>query len=370
MLKVEVVNITKKYENVIAVDDVSLKVKEKEIVSLLGPSGCGKTTLLRCIAGLEEIDKGQIYLNGSLVNDPIKKIFVPPEKRNIGFIFQNYALWPHMTVLDNVAFPLKIRKLSQEEIRNRVKKVLELVELEGLERRFPTQLSGGQQQRVALARSLVYEPQILLLDEPLSNLDAKIREKVLSELSVLLRKLGITGIYSTHDQEEAFAIADKVVIMNKGKVVQEGTPYEIYEYPVNKFVAEFIGKPNIFAAKIKKVYDNGICIIEVPELETDLIGNVKDNNEKKSSDIYVAIRSNEIGIYDNESDVKGKENVLRGKILHREFKGQITEHIVQVSKGLLKIATHKYCGLYNVYNNSKEVFIYIRPDSIKIIKSN
>jgi iron(III) transport system ATP-binding protein len=369
--KVELVNVTKKYESVVALNDVSLKVKEKEIVSLLGPSGCGKTTLLRCIAGLEEINKGQIYISGSLVSDPAKKIFVPPEKRNIGFVFQNYALWPHMTVFDNIAFPLKVRKLPQEEIKKRVKKVLELVELEGLERRYPTQLSGGEQQRVALARSLVYEPQILLLDEPLSNLDAKIRERVRSELSILLRKVGITAIYSTHDQEEAFAICDKVVIMNEGRIIQEGTPYEIYENPVNKFVAEFIGKPNIFAAKIKEVYDDGTCVIEVPELETNLICDLNNSNNKiKSSNVFIAIRSNEIGIYDDENDVKGKENILKGKILYREYRGHVTDHFVQVSKGLLKITTHKYCGLYNLSNTSKEIFVYIRPHSIKIISHN
>lgn len=367
MAKVELINVSKKFGKVNAVDNVNLKVKDKEIIALLGPSGCGKTTLLRCIAGLEEIDEGNIYLNGNLVSSPTNRIFVPPEKRNVGFIFQNYALWPHMTVYDNIAYPLKIRKLSKDEIRNRVKKVLELVELEGLENRYPTQLSGGQQQRVALARSLVYEPQILLLDEPLSNLDIRIREKVRHELALILKRLGITAIYSTHDQEEAFTISHRTIIMNKGMVIQEGSPIEIYENPANKFVAEFIGIPNVLAAKIKDILENGSLLIEVPELDATLVCRSVNNKLMKGNNVHIMIRNNEIGIYDTLNDIKGKENILKGKILTREFRGAVTDHIIQVSQGKLKVTTHKYCSLYNLNNNSDEVYIHIRPEAIKII---
>jgi len=216
-----------------------LEAKPGEFLTLLGPSGCGKTTTLRIIAGFEKPDKGKIYFNDIVMND------VPPYERNIGIVFQDYALFPHMTVYDNISFGLKLRKLSKEEIKRRVSWALELVGLKGFEDRYPEQLSGGQQQRVALARALVIEPQLLLLDEPLSNLDAKIRERLRGEIKRIQKELGITTIYVTHDQEEAMAISDRIAVMSVGKIEQVGNPLDLYYNPKNEFVAKFLGLSNI-----------------------------------------------------------------------------------------------------------------------------
>lgn len=216
-----------------------LEAKQGEFLTLLGPSGCGKTTTLRIIAGFEKPDKGRVYFDDTVVND------VPPYERNIGIVFQDYALFPHMTVYDNISFGLKLRKLPKEEIRRRVSWALELVGLKGFEDRYPEQLSGGQQQRVALARALVIEPQLLLLDEPLSNLDAKIRERLRGEVKRIQKELGITTIYVTHDQEEAMAISDRIAVMSVGRIEQVGNPLDLYYNPKNEFVAKFLGLSNI-----------------------------------------------------------------------------------------------------------------------------
>jgi ABC-type Fe3+/spermidine/putrescine transport system ATPase subunit len=231
VLKVE--GLRKRFGNVQAVDDVSFEVKEGEVLSLLGPSGCGKTTTLRCLAGFEMPDRGKIYLDNREIS------FLNPEQRGIGMVFQNYALWPHMTVYNNLAFGLQIRKLEKKEIEERIKRVLSIVRLSGYEDRYPRQLSGGQQQRIAMARALVIEPDIMLLDEPLSNLDAQLREEMRFEFIELQRKLGITAIYVTHDQAEAMVISDKIIILNQGRVIQTGTPREIYTAPQSRFVAGF-----------------------------------------------------------------------------------------------------------------------------------
>ncbi len=248
MVSVRLDRITKTYEQgrVVAVNNVSLEVREGELFTLLGPSGCGKTTTLRLIAGFEFPDSGKIFFDEEDVT--MKK----PYERGTAMVFQNYALWPHMTVFDNVAYGLRIMKLPKDEIRRRVKNALELVQLEGLENRFPNQLSGGQQQRVALARALVVEPRVLLLDEPLSNLDARLRLEMREEIKRLQKKLGITTIYVTHDQEEAMSISDRIAVMNQGLVLQVGTPEEIYFEPSVFFVATFIGKPTILDAEVEE----------------------------------------------------------------------------------------------------------------------
>lgn len=239
-----------------AVRNLDLEVERGSFFTLLGPSGCGKTTTLRCIAGLEVPDSGDITIDGSLMVSVDKGVFVPPHKRKIGMVFQSYAIWPHMNVFSNVAFPLKQgrRKFSKKEINEKVTKALTLVRLAGLETRPATQLSGGQQQRLALARALVNEPKLLLLDEPLSNLDAKLREEMRIELKDLVRRLGITTFYVTHDQLEALAMSDKVNIMNDGELVQSASPKDIYLAPKNKFVASFIGSSNLIEGTVE---DNG-----------------------------------------------------------------------------------------------------------------
>ncbi len=223
-----------------AVDDFNLQIMSGEFVSFLGPSGCGKTTSLRMLAGLERNTQGAISIDGVVVSDPANSVFVPPEKRRVGMVFQSYAVWPHMNVFDNVAYPLKIAKTPKSEIESRVNEMLAIVELNGLSERMPSQLSGGQQQRVALARGLVMQPKVLLLDEPLSNLDAKLREKMRRDIREIQQRLKLTVVYVTHDQIEANTMSDRIVIMRAGRIVQIGTPGEIREAPADEFVAEFI----------------------------------------------------------------------------------------------------------------------------------
>ncbi|MBC7753246.1 MAG: ABC transporter ATP-binding protein [Moraxellaceae bacterium] len=223
-----------------AVKDFNLIIKDGQFVSFLGPSGCGKTTTLRMIAGLEENTHGQILFDQDVVSDPASKKFLLPEKRNVGMVFQSYAVWPHMNVFDNVAYPLKLKKMTPDQIKKAVLEILEVVEMKGLEYRKSFELSGGQQQRVALARGLVMQPRILLLDEPLSNLDAKLREKMRKDIREIQKRLNLTMVYVTHDQKEAFQMSDQVVVMNQGSIAQTGAPHEIITHPVNEFVADFI----------------------------------------------------------------------------------------------------------------------------------
>lgn len=233
-------HIGKSYGDVHVIKDFNLHIEDGEFVSFLGPSGCGKTTCLRMVSGLEKNTGGILKIDKQIVSDCDQNLFVNPEDRHVGMVFQSYAVWPHMNVFDNVAYPLKVKKTSKEEIQNRVMEILKIVELDGYEKRMPNQLSGGQQQRVALARGLVMHPKVLLLDEPLSNLDAKLREKMRVDIREIQQQFGITCIYVTHDQVEAFSMSDKIVIMNKGDIVQMGTPAEIRNNPANEFVRDFI----------------------------------------------------------------------------------------------------------------------------------
>ncbi len=314
MYSVELENIVKRFGEVIAVDNVSIKVKDGEFFSILGPSGCGKTTTLRIIAGLEEPDSGIVRLHGSDVTN------LPPHKRGIGMVFQTLALFPHMNVFDNIAFGLRMRGFSEDEIRERVRNVLEVVRLPGMENRFPDQLSGGQRQRVALARALVIEPKVLLLDEPLGALDLKIRQEMMVELKRIHREVGTTFIYVTHDQGEAMIMSDRIAIMRGGRVMQIGTPEEIYLKPVNTFVAKFIGEAiNIIPGT---VYDN-------EHIDTDL-GRVRviglDPQVKAGDNVGVAVRPEHIYI----GNVEGLDNILEGKVVFKIFKGSYIEFHIDV----------------------------------------
>jgi spermidine/putrescine ABC transporter ATP-binding subunit len=244
---IEFVNVTKRYGDIVANEHITLQIKRGELMTLLGPSGCGKTTALRCLTGHNRPDEGRILIDGQDVTD------LPTYKRNLGMVFQNFALFPHMTAFENVEFPLRIRGLSQSKRREKVMEALKLVRLEGFGSHFPRQLSGGQQQRIGLARALVYRPSVLLLDEPLSNLDAKLREGMRFEIKDLQVRLGITAVYVTHDQEEAQALSDRVAIMNRGRIEQVGTPEEIYERPGSQFVADFIGLSNFLEGTVTAV---------------------------------------------------------------------------------------------------------------------
>src|SRR5438132_2898393 len=243
-IELEVRGLTKRYSPQVSVGPISFEVLQGEFFSLLGPSGCGKTTTLRCIAGFETLSAGSISLHGERLENK------PPHRRDVGLVFQNYALFPHLTVFDNIAFGLRLRRLGKAEIADRVGRVLQLVDLAGMVSRSPAQLSGGQQQRVAIARALVLEPRILMFDEPLSNLDFKLRIQMRDELRGLQRRLGKTAIYVTHDQTEALALSDRIAVLSHGHIEQIGTPGEIYEQPATSFVAEFIGSSNLFPARI------------------------------------------------------------------------------------------------------------------------
>ncbi|HEX9453191.1 MAG TPA: ABC transporter ATP-binding protein [Candidatus Binatia bacterium] len=244
--------VTKRFGTVNAVDQVSFSIETGEVFTLLGPSGCGKSTTLRLVAGLEEPDDGEILIRGKTVAAPGRNIFAAPEKRQLGMVFQSYAIWPHLSVFENVAFPLRVRHESAEAIRRRVSLALDSVGLGGLAERGATQLSGGQQQRVALARALVYEPALLLLDEPLSNLDAKLREQMRVEIRALQKRLGLTVLYVTHDQAEAMTLSDRIALVNRGRFEQVGTPEQVYEAPATPFVAEFLGRTVSFEATLIK----------------------------------------------------------------------------------------------------------------------
>src|SRR3954453_7692291 len=251
-----------------AVDGISLAAEPGKMITLLGPSGCGKTTTLRCLAGLERPQAGRIVIGNEVVCDTGRGIFVPPSERGIGMVFQSYAIWPHMTVFENVAFPLRVardHKYSPAEVKEKVGRALEMVRMSGYEQRPATQLSGGQQQRLAFARARGREPKILLLDEPLSNLDAKLREQMRVELKLLQKQLGITTVYVTHDQSEALALSDEIVVFNAGRIIQRGTPQDIYRFPNSQFVADFIGSANFLRGTVKDATDaDGIAAVETP----------------------------------------------------------------------------------------------------------
>jgi iron(III) transport system ATP-binding protein len=303
---------------VIAVNDATLEIAEGELVTLLGPSGCGKTTTLRMIAGFEFPTNGEIYLDGKNIND------LPPHKRDMSMVFQSYAIFPHLNVFENIAYGLKVKRFSKKEIDKRVATVLELVALTGLENRAPNQLSGGQQQRVALARALVMEPKVLLMDEPLSNLDAKLREQMRSEIRRIQQVLGITSVYVTHDQVEAMTISDRIVVMNEGRIDQVGTPSDTYRHPRSRFVADFIGRANFIEGVVKSQLD-GKVVIEMlgQRLTVDAAGDDYEIN----TDVTVVVRPEMMELNSASSHVNG--TVRRASYL-----GDVVEYDVEV-QGLL-----------------------------------
>ncbi len=265
MASISLQNVSRHFGDFAAVDGVDLEAASGEFVTLLGASGCGKTTTLRMVAGLEQNTGGRIVIDDEVVSDAARGAFMPPEKRRLGMVFQSYAIWPHMTVFDNVAYPLRIRRRPKDEISQRVKLALKLVEMDSFAARPAPALSGGQQQRVAIARALVFEPRVLLLDEPLSNLDARLRTQTGDEFRALQKRLGITSLYVTHDQTEAMALSDRVVVMSKGRILQIGAPEEIYRRPNNRGVAEFFGSPNLIAAtaRASRPLADGLFSIDV-----------------------------------------------------------------------------------------------------------
>ncbi|MGP4079030.1 ABC transporter ATP-binding protein [Pseudalkalibacillus sp. R45] len=355
MSAVDLSTITKKFGDVTAVKELDLKIEEGEFFTFLGPSGCGKTTTLRMIAGFYYPTEGKVKFNDRDMTT------VPPEKRNTGMVFQNYALFPHMTVAENVAFGLKVRKMERSKISEKVKEVLGKVRLEKFIDRQVSQLSGGQQQRVALARALAIEPDILLLDEPLSNLDARLRDEMRTEILRLQRDYGITTIYVTHDQVEALSMSDRIAVFSEGVCQQIGTPTEIYNNPVNDFVAEFIGETNLY----KVSYENDR--IHCNDLGMDVqIAQLLDERLKANRDLKISIRPEAIRI--SKENITGP-NVLRGKVKIVQFTGAAVHTLLELSEGIqLKVTTLNE-GSFTYLQEGVEVVLQLPPEKIRVVPS-
>ena len=320
LIKVFLKNLTKRFGEVLAVDNVTLEVHTSEFLTLLGPSGSGKTTTLMMIAGFEALTEGEIFIEESDIST------IPPFKRNIGVVFQNYALFPHMTVYENIAFPLKMRKLGKLEIKKRVEIALEKVRLPGFEKRYPKQLSGGQQQRIALARALVFDPPLLLMDEPLGALDKKLREYMQIEIKNLQKDLKITTIYVTHDQAEALIMSDRIAVFNQGKIEQVGTSEEIYNSPANKFVADFVGETNFLDGSITRIEETRVLFKSVGGAEF-LIG--KPNRTCIGEKLSVAIRPENISF--SAERMQGF-NLLEGKVEEMIYVGDTWRYRITLNE--------------------------------------
>ncbi|RKX94560.1 MAG: ABC transporter ATP-binding protein [Spirochaetes bacterium] len=331
MATIRLENISKSFPGVQALKNINQEIKSGEFFTLLGPSGCGKTTLLRTIAGFYHQDEGHIYIDDNLIDD------VPAYDRNTGMVFQNYAVFPHMTVFENVAFGLKNRKLPNNVIKKKVENALEMARLTGFENRTPDQLSGGQQQRVGLARAMVIEPKVLLMDEPLSNLDAKLRVQMREEIREIQKKLGITTIYVTHDQEEALVISDRIAVMQAGKIHQVGTSWEIYKNPADIFVAAFVGETNFMDGKIQKIEKEKVSI---------RVGNqiIKARNPEKDIEVKrvkISVRPEEITLI-KEKIEDDDSTILEGKVIKNTFTGPLVRYLVDCdSEVQLLVETHK-----------------------------
>lgn len=336
-------NVVKRYGDFTAINDISVLINDGEFFTLLGPSGCGKTTLLRMIAGFNTIEEGTIYFN----NNPINNL--APHKRDIGMVFQNYAIFPHLSVYENVEYGLKTRKISKKEREHRILEALKIVQIENLKDRMPDKLSGGQQQRVALARAIVIEPKILLMDEPLSNLDAKLRVQMRTIIKKLQRQLNITTVYVTHDQEEALAISDRIAVMDKGKIMQLDTPSEIYRKPSNAFVANFIGISNFLDAEI---VDEKTLQIQDYQFRVNLL-------EHDLKAVKLSVRPEHVHIHDDH------QNGLKGKINFSTFLGDYIYYEVELENGQI-IEAHEYTQYTNLIREEKEVYITFDTQQISV----
>lgn len=338
-----------------AVDDVSLKIKKGEFVTLLGPSGCGKTTTLRMVAGFEVQNSGDITLNGKNINN------VAAYDRNMPMVFQSYALFPHMTIFENIAYGLKVRKMPKETIRNDVAQACQMVNLTGLEKRYPGELSGGQQQRVALARALVLKPEIMLFDEPLSNLDAKLRIQTRAEIMRVQQMLGITALYVTHDQSEALSMSDRIVVMNQGKIEQFGTPEEIYAAPATPFVADFIGNANFVNVIAKK--DTGTSL-EV-EVQDSILTIPKTANEmyNEGEELILAMKPESMDITEEETGFTGVLELI-------SYLGSTTEFKVEFNGSFLTVI-HTNTGARDArkFHMGDKVNLRFEPDAFQVYRS-
>lgn len=352
-------NITKRFEDgrgkiVTAVDNISLDIERGEFVTLLGPSGCGKTTTLRMIAGFEVQNEGDITLDKKLINN------VAAFNRNMPMVFQSYALFPHLTIFENIAYGLRVRKLSMEVIRNDVAMATQMVNLEGLEDRYPGELSGGQQQRVALARALVLKPEIILFDEPLSNLDAKLRIQTRTEIKRVQQMLGITALYVTHDQSEALSMSDKIVIMNRGKIAQVGSPVQIYNHPASTFVADFIGNANFIEAVVE---DSDETNVTVKLQEKSITLNKTEPGDEFSSGEKVIL-----SIKPEAVDVAQHPTGFTGRLDVSSFLGSITEYKVEFEESFMTIIHSNTEGLIEGLKIDGQVNIEFNKDFFRVYK--
>ena len=354
MPTLRLVNIVKTYGKSKAIDNLNLIVEDGELLTLLGPSGCGKTTTLRAVIGFVTTESGDIYIGDRKISN------IPPEKRGIGLVFQNYALWPHMTVFQNLAFGLQLKKMSRGQIRKKVAEGLSIVKLAGLENRYPRQLSGGQQQRVALARALVLEPDILLLDEPLSNLDALLREQMRFEIAQLHKQYGLTTIYVTHDQTEAMVISDRIAVLDKGRLMQLGTPWEIYSRPANKFVAGFMGTTNFIRGKVEDISGD----YAVVRANDGLILQGRGRGLQKGQEVEVAVRPENVEFLKElqASNAPKAINIFDAKITRATYVGELIDYQLHIHDSLIRakghVRTKKAAG--------ETVKIYIDPDQLSV----
>ena len=354
-------SVGKRFGDMQAVADLSLIVIEGEILALLGPSGCGKTTTLRMVAGLEDPSEGEIVYDGRVVASATDGTFVPPNKRNMGIVFQSYALWPHMTVFENVAHPLKVRRFPKAEIRERVASILETVGMTGFEDRPIPELSGGQQQRVALARAVVYEPRMLLLDEPFSNLDAQLRGQMRLELRNIQRRLGMTTLFVTHDQIEALSFADRIAVMHEGRLVQVGTPEEVYRSPTSTIVRDFLGRIISSRGSVVSADKDGIDV-DMPGFGGHRLHvSTAPNDISPGGSVEISIRPEDI-LVKTPSDVEDRANRLRAVIKALLFVGDHWECQVQMGDELLLL----HLPHTEAWQEGQQVDLVFPPDSLSV----
>jgi len=359
MAFIEIQSLFKRFKNVVAINHIHLEVDKGEMLTLLGPSGCGKTTTLRCIAGLEKPDEGDIVIDGKPM---LSRGFVEPSKRGIGMVFQNYAVWPHMKVYNNIVYGLKIQKMRKQEMKEKAQNVLDLVGLGGLEDRYPAQLSGGQQQRVALARALVGNPKVLLLDEPLSNLDAKLREELRFEIKNLVRRMGITAVYVTHDQAEAMVISDRIAVMDSGNIVQLGTAQEIYAKPANRFVADFIGTMNFMPGEIAQVMQDPDQVYVHTEISDKMLCTMPDSTAIKAGDkVYASIRPEDVEIYTEPP--QSRANLFKGTIAHKAYLGNFLYFFVEVNDTMIRVQVPHYVP----QEEGEEIYLALDPQKCMVL---
>jgi len=356
LVEIRLVNLTKRFGNVVAVDHLNLTVKHGELLVLLGPSGCGKTTTLRLIAGLESPDEGEIYFDNTLVND------MSPKDRNVAMVFQDYALYPHMTAYDNIAFPLRNRGYSESDIKKKVLEVAEMLGIKELLNRKPRQLSGGQKQRVALARAIVREPNVFLLDEPLSNLDAKLKTQMRAELRKLQKRLGVTTVYVTHDQAEAMSIGDRIAVMKNGILQQVGTPEEVYENPKNIFVAGFIGSPSMNFIKCIAKSKDRVAILNCGDFKINLsLERYKQLEVFEDEEVILGIRPEDVTIIRERSS-----NAILAYIeLIEPLRPDILIHL---KVGNIKIIARSLSN--RTWKPDKQIYISFNLGKLHIFKKN